>query len=229
MESFFYGDPWNPRRPRYAAPTPDPKPKPKPRVVSIPVHCVDSDATAAPPPPRRVVRQKEAALRIQRVFRGFLVRRDLERVRRIAAEVDEAERRIPADAAAIGADARERVRVGEMLMGLLLRLDSVRGVREYRRKVIRRVIALQEAVDSIPPADSAVETPNSETLEDAMDETPKRSDLHGQEEGSESGDEEDAPNSAPMEAEIARKPPMTPPRKDRIFAASALPSQWREP
>nr|CAD1836607.1 unnamed protein product [Ananas comosus var. bracteatus] len=107
MESFFYGDPWNPRRPRYAAPTPDPKPKPKPRVVSIPVHCVDSDATAAAAP-RRVVRQKEAALRIQRVFRGFLVRRDLERVRRIAAEVDEAERRIPAEAAAIGADARER-------------------------------------------------------------------------------------------------------------------------
>lgn len=50
-------------------------------------------------------------------------------------------------------DEREKIRVNEALMALLLRLDSVpgwdQGVREARRKVSRRIVGLQEIVDGI--------------------------------------------------------------------------------
>ena len=50
-------------------------------------------------------------------------------------------------------DPKERLRVNEMLMSLLFRLDSVRGidlgVRDCRKSVIKRAIALQEFLDSI--------------------------------------------------------------------------------
>ncbi|XP_072981704.1 uncharacterized protein [Typha angustifolia] len=93
-----------------------------------------------------------AAVMVQKVFRGFLVRKNVEFVRKLAAEADNIESVIAASAATIWYDAKERVCVGEMLMGLLLLLDSARGVRELRKKVIRKVIALQEIVDSISAA-----------------------------------------------------------------------------
>lgn len=47
----------------------------------------------------------------------------------------------------------EKIKMNEALMGLLLRLDSVPGidptVREGRRKVSRRIVGLQEILDSI--------------------------------------------------------------------------------
>ena len=50
-------------------------------------------------------------------------------------------------------DPKERLRVNEMLMSLLFRLDSVRGidsgVRDCQKSVIKRAIALQEFLDSI--------------------------------------------------------------------------------
>ena len=50
-------------------------------------------------------------------------------------------------------DPKERLRVNETLMSLLFRLDSVRGidsgVRDCRKSVIKRAIALQEFLDSI--------------------------------------------------------------------------------
>lgn len=53
-------------------------------------------------------------------------------------------------------DERERLKVNEALMGLLLRLDSVPGVnpavREARRKVSRRIVGLQEILDAVSEA-----------------------------------------------------------------------------
>ncbi|KAJ8493814.1 hypothetical protein OPV22_015535 [Ensete ventricosum] len=48
--------------------------------------------------------------------------------------------------------------MGGMLMALLLRLDSVRRVGEYRKKVIRRVISLQEFLDSFPAQPQTLES-----------------------------------------------------------------------
>lgn len=56
----------------------------------------------------------------------------------------------------IRSDDREKLRMNEALMSLLLKLDSVPGVdpavREARRKVSRRVVSLQEILDSIAEA-----------------------------------------------------------------------------
>ena len=57
---------------------------------------------------------------------------------------------------AIHNNEREKLRMNEALMGLLLKLDSVPGVnptvREARRKVSRRIVVLQEILDAISEA-----------------------------------------------------------------------------
>lgn len=52
------------------------------------------------------------------------------------------------EAEALRADPRARVAVWEALMRMLLRLDAVRGARDYRRRVTKRVVTLQDAVDA---------------------------------------------------------------------------------
>ncbi|KAG0495068.1 hypothetical protein HPP92_006062 [Vanilla planifolia] len=96
------------------------------------------------PPSQR----EAAAVKIQKAVRGFLVRKNASVVRRVEAEVDDIERKVKKEDM-IGSDSKERLKVTEALMSLLLRLDSVRGVRDFRKKVINRVIGLQEAIDSI--------------------------------------------------------------------------------
>ncbi|XP_008791114.2 uncharacterized protein LOC103708112 [Phoenix dactylifera] len=161
MERPFFASPWNPIRYGYV---PQPRPRPpaaKSRVVSIPVRFVSSEEeerTAKRPAAAAAARQAGevdrdvAAVKVQKVVRGFLVRKNVRVVHKVAAEVDEIERKIRAEEELIRRDGKERLRVNEMLMALLLRLDSVRGVRDYRKKVIRRVISLQDAVDSIAAA-----------------------------------------------------------------------------
>ena len=57
---------------------------------------------------------------------------------------------------AIHSNEREKLRMNEALMGLLLKLDSVPGVNptvsEVRRKVSHRIMALQEILDAISEA-----------------------------------------------------------------------------
>ena len=79
----------------------------------------------------------------------------MKKIAAIRREVDEVERRILREEAleSMKKDLKERLRVNEMLMRLLFRLDSVRGVdsgvRDCRKSVIKRAIALQEFLDSI--------------------------------------------------------------------------------
>ncbi|XP_062026514.1 BAG family molecular chaperone regulator 5, mitochondrial-like [Rosa rugosa] len=58
---------------------------------------------------------------------------------------------------AVRSSEREKLRMNEALMKLLLSLDSVPGVdptvREARRKVSRRIVGLQEIVDAIVQED----------------------------------------------------------------------------
>ncbi|CAL9146754.1 unnamed protein product [Musa hybrid cultivar] len=197
---FFYSaDPWSAAgRPRAAGRRHHPHcPAPvftaNPGVVYIPNHFDGSDEVPAVTkparaPPSEAVRSS-AAVAIQRFFRGHMVRKNVRVVSRIATEVEEIERRVCSEMERLRVDPKERLLVGEMLMALLFRLDSVRGVREYRKKTIRRVIALQEALDSIsaqtlessnpidsePPISAEMQPDNREEVEG----TPREDDSDG--------------------------------------------------
>ncbi|KAL5760253.1 hypothetical protein ACOSP7_018765 [Xanthoceras sorbifolium] len=117
-----------------------------PSVREIPVHFVGSE---------RPEIRSESAVKIQRVFRGFLVRKCVKKIAEIRAEVEEIEMRMSEKETVelIQRDSKERLRVNETLMSLLFKLDSVRGVdsgvRDCRKAVIKRTIALQEILDSV--------------------------------------------------------------------------------
>ncbi|KAM0987775.1 hypothetical protein ACFX13_012041 [Malus domestica] len=72
-------------------------------------------------------------------------------------------------------DAKERLKVNETLMNLLLKLDSVKGVdsgvRDFRRAVIKKAIALQERVDS-----AVAENPQIDQTLELQSESPVNSD-----------------------------------------------------
>ncbi|KAF8723553.1 hypothetical protein HU200_021506 [Digitaria exilis] len=156
---------------------------PRPRVessrpVSIPVHFVGSDpeperGSARMPRRRRAPSAEEAAVRVQAVARGFLARRSVRAVRDVEREAEEVGEKIAREAEALRGDARARIAVGEALMRLLLRLDAVRGAREYRRKVTKRVLALQDAVDALEaksaPAAVTVDEDKSEVTAEMAD------------------------------------------------------------
>lgn len=159
MASLFDRYHWSPIRQGYY---PQSQVRPhsvKPKVINVPVQFIgngdrNSEMSPAMPKAAAVVVPSEearvsAAATIQRIVRGFMVRKNAQVVRQVAAEVDEIERNIKEHESKICLDARERLRANEALMVLLLRLDSVRGARDFRKKVIRRIIALQETIDSI--------------------------------------------------------------------------------
>ena len=79
----------------------------------------------------------------------------MKKIMAIRREVDEVERRILREEAleSMKKDPKERLKVNEMLMSLLFRLDSMKGfdsrVRDCQKSVIKRAIALQEFLDSI--------------------------------------------------------------------------------
>ena len=168
FRSPLYGNPARYGDYHFEAPPPPPETA-KPKVVSIPVHFVGSDNDN-----KKRTDRAAAAINVQKAFRGFLVRKNVRIAREIEAEVDEIEMKFRREQELdlIVRDEKERLRINEMLMRLLLRLDSVRGVRDYRKRVIRRVIALQEMVDSISAgrsAEQALETAAEESLETKPD------------------------------------------------------------
>ncbi|KAM7503039.1 hypothetical protein LguiB_001943 [Lonicera macranthoides] len=118
---------------------------PKPKIRSIPVHFVGSKAA----------RPESAALRIQKVFRGFFVRKSIKRIMAIKSQVEEIERSIleKENMELIRKDAKERLRVNETLMALIFKLDSIHGfspgIRDCRKAVIKKAVSLQERLDFI--------------------------------------------------------------------------------
>ncbi|GAB2260669.1 hypothetical protein Droror1_Dr00011524 [Drosera rotundifolia] len=124
---------------------PEKNPTRKPKVIRV--------ISVQSPESERV--RSNAAARIQRIFRGYRVRRSVRKIKEIAREVEELEKRVEEKETLerIRNEEKERLRWNEMLMGFLLRLDGVRGVddgvRVCRKLVTRRVVALQERVDSI--------------------------------------------------------------------------------
>ncbi|GJN25157.1 hypothetical protein PR202_gb12949 [Eleusine coracana subsp. coracana] len=156
-------------------------PKPRRKTVSIPV-VGPSDpepaaAAAAPAPKIRkpALSAEVAAVRIQAAARGFLARKAVRALRAVEREAEEIGVKVACDAEALSWDGMARVAVCEQLMRLLFRLDAVRCAREYRRRVAKRVLALQDAVDALeqprPEPAAAEEAPESEVTQ--VDEVPE--------------------------------------------------------
>ncbi|KAK9935911.1 hypothetical protein M0R45_012784 [Rubus argutus] len=103
--------------------------------------------------------QSTAAVKIQSAYRTHLIRTHYKTIAAVHSEADEFQRVIQRQETvdAVRSSEREKLRMNEALMSLLLRLDSVPGVdptlREARRKVSRRIVGLQEIVDAIVEED----------------------------------------------------------------------------
>ena len=131
---------------------------------------VTGDSNSPPAVPRKPAPSaEEAAVRVQAAVRGLLARRMVREVRMVERLAEAVAARVASEAEALRADARARIGLGEELMRLLLRLDGVRGAREYRRRVTRRVLALQDAVDALEAA-PAVVTADAPEVQDAEEE-----------------------------------------------------------
>ncbi|MED6144703.1 hypothetical protein PIB30_017971 [Stylosanthes scabra] len=113
------------------------------KVRTIPIHFVGSERS-----------RNDSAIKIQKVLRGFFVRNALKRILGLGLELQNVEAKVYASMEVIRRDQRERVRLSETIMNLLLKLDSVTvlsscyGVRDCRRSVIKKAIALQEMVEA---------------------------------------------------------------------------------
>lgn len=101
------------------------------------------------------------------------MRKSVNKIVTIKNEVEQTERRIARieTVELIRKDAKERLKINETLMALLLKLDSVRGidsgVRELRRGVIKKAIALQEKVDALVVTLPHTETENENKADSA--------------------------------------------------------------
>jgi hypothetical protein len=129
------------------------------RAVSVPVRVVGSDTEpeVATVPVKQAPSVAEATARVQAAARGFLARKAVRALRAVEREAEEVAGRVAREPEALHADARARIRVGDELMRLLLRVDAVRGARDYRRRVARQVLKLQDAVDALEQSPVAEE------------------------------------------------------------------------
>ncbi|XP_022738608.1 uncharacterized protein LOC111291227 isoform X2 [Durio zibethinus] len=174
MDFPLFGNPWNASsRPCYEQslrgipvqlkPKAMPPQPLNPKVVSIPVRFVGSERGTS-----------DSVIKIQKVFRGFLVRKNMKRIKAIREEVNDIERSVSKKETVdlIRNDSKERLKVNEMLMGLLLKLDSVRGVdsgvRDCRKSVIKKAIALQELVDAVVSGDQSIDSNDAEAIDQSQ-------------------------------------------------------------
>jgi hypothetical protein len=84
-----------------------------------------------------------ATARVQAAARGC------RRLRVVEWVAEDITGRVAREVQALHGDAKARIRVGDELMRLLLRIDAVRGARDYRRRVARRVLKLQDDVNAL--------------------------------------------------------------------------------
>ncbi|XP_074307451.1 BAG family molecular chaperone regulator 5, mitochondrial [Silene latifolia] len=114
---------------------------PKTSQIPITVHLHDHSAAAA--------------AKIQAAYRAHTVRRLLQKIYSVEAETDRLEGLIQLQETvdAVRSSEKEKMRMNEALMNQLLKLDSIPGfdpgVRELRRSLSRRIVALQEVMDGI--------------------------------------------------------------------------------
>ncbi|XP_015959014.1 BAG family molecular chaperone regulator 5, mitochondrial [Arachis duranensis] len=95
------------------------------------------------------------ALTIQSAFRAHRIRTLYRKISTVDSEADRLQRLIQRQETvdAVRTNPLQKLAINESLMSLLLTLDSVPGfdptVREARRKITRRIVSLQEILDSV--------------------------------------------------------------------------------
>ncbi|KAK6149683.1 hypothetical protein DH2020_017208 [Rehmannia glutinosa] len=143
-------------------------PEPDSKITEIPIR---STLDLRPPSERIPItvhlpghpqsREFSAAVKIQSVYRAHVVRALFRKITAVNSEANYWERLIQRQETvdAVRTNERERIKINEALMGLLLRLDSVPGidpnVRDLRRHVSRKIVGLQEILDAV--SDTRVE------------------------------------------------------------------------
>ncbi|CAH9093488.1 unnamed protein product [Cuscuta epithymum] len=112
-------------------------------------------------PPADITRSRRisaAIVKIQSVYRSYVVRKLVKTISAVNLEASNLQRIIQRQETvdAVRSNERERIKINEVLMGLLFRLDSVPGidptVRDLRRSVSRRIVGLQEILDAVSDA-----------------------------------------------------------------------------
>ncbi|KAA8516121.1 hypothetical protein F0562_019300 [Nyssa sinensis] len=120
---------------------------------------------------RKSMSEAEAAVIIQSSFRGFEVRKGeplkkLKQIAQIQEQVTGVRSRIQAleSSSDIQSDDKQRVVIGETVMSLLLKLDTIQGlhpsVRDVRKSIAKELVSLQEKLDSLSVKKSEVSTAN---------------------------------------------------------------------
>ncbi|KAJ6316980.1 hypothetical protein OIU78_020131 [Salix suchowensis] len=134
--------------------------------MTMPTPTRTTEIPIRPPSPKSTAQSStatSAATRIQSCYRTHMIRTLYRKIAAVSSEADQLQNQIQRQETvdAIRSSEKEKLRMNEALMGLLLRLDSVPGVdptvREARRKVSRRIVGLQEILDSICEAKFGVD------------------------------------------------------------------------
>nr|XP_028952680.1 BAG family molecular chaperone regulator 5, mitochondrial-like [Malus domestica] len=121
-----------------------------PATTEIPIQ-----SSNAPIPITLHLPQSTAAIKIQSAYRAHLICTHFKTIAAVHSEADEFQRLIQRQETvdSVRTSEREKLRMNESLMQLLLKLDSDPAVREARRKVSRRIVGLQKIVDAIVSED----------------------------------------------------------------------------
>lgn len=107
---------------------------------------------------RKVMSDIEAAIIIQSTYRGYAVRRweplkKLKQITKVHEEAIQVKKHIEDLESRAAIDDKEKAAIGETIMNLLLKLDTIQGlhesIRDVRRSVAKELINLQEKLDAI--------------------------------------------------------------------------------
>ncbi|KAK2406928.1 neurofilament medium polypeptide [Trifolium repens] len=109
---------------------------------------------------RKVLSDRDAAVLIQAVYRGHLVRKweslkKLKQIAEVSKEVTQVRDYVKAfeGSSDFQNDGKQKIAIGETIMRLLLKLDTIQGLhpslREIRKSLARELVTLQERLDSI--------------------------------------------------------------------------------
>ncbi|KAK9103788.1 hypothetical protein Sjap_021042 [Stephania japonica] len=118
---------------------------------------MDDDKPEQDKKEKKSVSEPDAATIVQSAYRGYEVRKwepmkKLKQIAKVREQANELRKRIETLESSTEGE-KERIVLGEMIMNLLLQLDTIQGlhptVREIRKSVARELVLLQEKLDSM--------------------------------------------------------------------------------
>ncbi|KAL7608752.1 hypothetical protein Lser_V15G14423 [Lactuca serriola] len=132
-----------------------------------------SEVEASKVEKRKNLSENEAVVMIQSVYRGFEVRKSqplikLRQIAQVGKQVVELRNRIQDLESSM--DDKQKLIIGETIMSLLLKLDTIQGlhpiVRDIRKSVAKELVGLQEKLDSLTFVKSETLSEATESQED---------------------------------------------------------------